>query len=211
MRDNSNTDEVLDRNKRKKLVINFPQPEHQGLTPRQTSDNQNLAGTAENNATNTSACNQSFQFGYNHHVNQVMMSGNGKQNRGGSNTSSTNQPKGRFRSGSNKATIQGKTKEGQVNQKKITINTNNAQIYMEQQATKKGSLTTKATFDAKSLNLKSAKNKQDTNPVHINFKSSVTPGNVKNATKISKNFIQTNQQNLPTKKQASSKTEVKTQ
>lgn len=80
---------------------------------------------------------------------------------------------------------------------------------MEQVGARKGSQTTKSAIDAKSLNLKSVKNKLDSNQVQISFKNSTTPSGIKNATKISKNLIQTGPAEV--KKQASSKTEVKTQ
>lgn len=59
--------------------------------------------------------------------------------------------------------LSNKNQDQSENLKKITINTNNAQIYMDQIGQKKGSQTTKSAIEPKSLNLKSVKNKQDQN------------------------------------------------
>lgn len=138
-----------------------------------------------------------------------MISGSAN-NRAGS--SETNKAKGRFRSGgSNKTNILIKGKEKNVNKatslmpnsKKITINTNTAQILLGQPAISRGILTSKTAADgSKVVKVSSTKNSIGQNPLYLNVKNAITPGALPTQPpNFTQNLMIQTKSSLPTKKQ----------
>ena len=141
-----------------------------GKTPRNTSGN-------TCNITTTSACNQSFQVGYNNQVNNLM--------EGTSNGSNQWTNRNRYRSGSNKlnqknqeSVIAGSDVKSLKNPK-ITIQVNNAED-IHKPYVDRGAMTiqtTKTVSGPREIQISSTKSKESKNflLLNMNIKNSVTP------------------------------------